>query len=111
MTEQKRSDGATKILSDAMHDNIVAMQAAWIEWRHGRGPEAAMQWIENTLYGPGFIPKHDAPYGTEAQAFFDANQANPLPTCACGRPSNIGWMGKGFCSEEHYREARARAAH
>ena len=46
----------------------------------------------------------------EAQAWFDANQSDPMPRCFCGRPSNIGWMGQGFCSREHYQEGKAKAA-
>ncbi|MNS67708.1 hypothetical protein D3C72_1009680 [compost metagenome] len=99
----------TSSLSNIVHDHTVVMQAAWIEWKHGRGTEAAMSWIHNTLWGPGFIPDEDAPYGKEAQAWFDANQSNPMPQCFCGRPSHIGWMKQGFCSEAHYAEAKARA--
>src|SRR5690606_20582331 len=47
---------------------LAAMQAAWIEWRRGRGADAAMQWVENTLIGPGLIPGDDE---SDAQAFFD----------------------------------------
>lgn len=96
-----------KVMSDAHHDLLVVMQATLIEWKHGKGAEAALQWIVNTLAGPGLLPDPEAPYGKEAQAFFDANQANPMPVCHCGRPSHIGWMGKGFCCEEHYRAAKA----
>ena len=97
-------------LGKIVHDHCVVMQAAWIEWQHGRGAGAAMGWIHNTLCGPGFIPDEDAPYGKEAQAWFDANQSNPMPQCFCGRPSNIGWMGRGFCSEAHYQVGKAKAA-
>lgn len=100
---------AYKMLAESLHNNLVGMQAAWIEWRHGKGAEAAMQWIENALCGPGLLPKEDEPYAKEPQAYFDANRADPLPQCECGRPSNIGWMGKGFCSEEHYQVARAKS--
>lgn len=103
------SPSTAKILVESLHDNIVGMQAAYIEWKHGKGAEAAMTWIANALDGPGQIPAPDAPYGKEPQAWFDANQANPFPTCKCGRPSNIGWMAHGFCSEAHYAEARAEA--
>jgi len=48
------------------------MQAAWIEWMHGRGADAAMQWIENTLDGPGLIPDTEGEQAPDAQAFFDA---------------------------------------
>lgn len=84
-------------LGKIIHDMTVAQQAAWIEWRHGKGAEEGMVWIQNGLAGPGFIPDEDEPYGKEAQAWFDANCAAPLPTCFCGRPSNIGWIGQGFC--------------
>lgn len=94
------------MVANSLHDNIVGMQAAWIEWRRGAGAEAAMQWIENALRGPGFVPNESEPYSSEPQAYFDANQSNPMPQCACGRPSNIGWMGQGFCSREHYNTAR-----
>ncbi len=101
---------AYKELSGMFHDQVVAQQAAWIEWKHGNGAEDAMQWIENGLCGPGHIPDEDEPYGKEAQAWFDANKSDPIPVCACGRPSNTFWMGHGFCSEAHYDEFRATQA-
>lgn len=61
--------GARFMISQALHNTMVGNQSAWIEWKHGAGAEAAMQWIENGLIGPGLIPS-----GTEAQAWFDANQ-------------------------------------
>ena len=106
-TERDRLVEQVKMLGKIIHDMIVANQAAYIEWKHGKGAEAALQWLVNTLRGPGLLPDPEAPWGKDAQRFFDANQANPLPVCACGTPSHIGWMGKGFCSEEHYREAKA----
>lgn len=90
----------------AVHDQVVANQAAWIEWRHGRGAEAGMQWVENGLFGPGQIPDEDEPYAKEAQAWMDANRAKPFPQCACGRPSNRLWMGHGACSDPCMRAAR-----
>lgn len=101
--------GLSKLIQELgkiVHDMVVAEQAAWIEWRHGNGAEAAMVWIHNGLAGPGHIPDEDAAYGKDAQAWFDANRADPFPTCFCGRPSNSLWMGQGFCSDAHYREAR-----
>ena len=92
-------------LSKIVHNMVVADQAAWIEWRHGKGAEAAMQWIGNGLLGPGHIPAEDEPYSTEAQAWYDANRADAFPACQCGRPSNILHMGKGYCSTEHYEAA------
>lgn len=94
-------------LSKIIHNITVAQQAAWIEWQHGAGAEAGMRWIENGLAGPGHIPEEDEPYGTEAQAYFDANQADPLPACQCGLPSNILHMGNRYCSQENYTAAIA----
>lgn len=105
-----RNLDAAKMMSRTVHDMVVANQAAWIEWQHGKGAEAAMSWVHNGLWGPGHIPDEDAPYGKEPQAFYDANCAEPLPQCFCGRPSNIMWMGQGFCSNEHYGTGKARAA-
>lgn len=100
-----------KMIADCLHNQIVAMQAAWIEWQHGKGAEEGMRWIHNTLCGPGLIPKPGEPYSTEAQAWASANisEDQRLPFCQCGRPSHIGWMGRGFCSEEHYAEGRKQA--
>ena len=105
--ELARAKKLTNDLGKIIHDMTVAQQAAWIEWQHGKGAEAGMQWIQNGLFGPGFIPDEDEPYGKEAQAWFDANRADPFPTCFCGRPSNILWMGKGFCCDAHYQQHRA----
>ena len=97
--------GATEnhsMLNNFFHDMLVGQQAAWIEWQHGAGAEAGMKWIHNGLAGPGLIPPEDAAWAKEPQAFFDANRASPFPACYCGRPSNILWMGQGFCCREHY---------
>ena len=96
-----------KYLSSLNNDLIVAMQAAWIEWRHGQGADAGMQWIENTLIGPGLIP-HDEPYCQEAQSFFSANKSDPMPLCqACGNPSTISGAKGSFCNWQHEREYNA----
>lgn len=94
-------------LSKIVHNMVVAEQAAWIEWQHGKGAEAAMRWIGNGLAGPGHIPDETEPYGKEAQAWYDANKADPFPACYCGRPSNILHMGNGYCSTEHYNATSA----
>jgi hypothetical protein len=99
-----------KEISDINHDLCVSMQAAYIEWKHGKGADEAMSWIEATLDGPGLIPEETEPYGTEAQAYYDSNKAHPFPICECGRPSNIAWMGKGFCCDEHYEKARSETS-
>lgn len=97
-----------KMLANIMHDQTTAMQSALIEWKHGKGAEAGLQWIVNTLMGPGLLPDFDAEHGTNAQFWFDANQSQPMPKCFCGNPSHIGWMGQGFCCNEHYAEAKAK---
>ncbi|MEX3933296.1 hypothetical protein AB4Y32_16085 [Paraburkholderia phymatum] len=71
--ENARHERSSLMLANIMHNNTVAMQAAWIEWQHGEGADGAMEWIENTLAGPGLIPEDDEPHATEAQAYFDAN--------------------------------------
>src|SRR5690606_7148747 len=63
-----RGEGEAAAMSANLARALAAMQAAWIEWRRGRGADAAMQWIENTLIGPGLIPGDDE---SDAQAFFD----------------------------------------
>ncbi|WP_159069050.1 hypothetical protein [Burkholderia metallica] len=103
-----RSESLIKTLSDIIHDQTVAMQSAVIEWQHGNGAEAGLSWIVNTLAGPGHLPDFDAPHGKHAQFWFNANQANPMPSCFCGNPSSSLWMGQGFCCDEHYREAKAK---
>jgi hypothetical protein len=46
----------TKEHGRIIHDMTVANQAAWIEWKHGGGADAAMEWVENGLEGPGLLP-------------------------------------------------------
>lgn len=58
------------MMSQCVHNLVVANQAAWIEWQRGEGAEAAMTWIHNGLAGPGHIPRDD---GDSAQAYFDSN--------------------------------------
>ena len=93
------------MLGDLFHDKVTAEQSAVIEWLHGKGAEAGMRWIANGLWGPGFLPDAEAPWGTDAQAWFDANRAEPLPVCACGRPSNTFGQGIAACSIEHFNAA------
>jgi hypothetical protein len=108
--EKKAAQAAElgKMLANIIHDQTVAMQAAIIEWQHGKGAEAGFSWIVNTLEGPGHLPDFDEPYGKQAQFWFDANRAEPFPKCFCGNPSHQLWMGQGFCCNEHYVEAKAK---
>lgn len=47
---------------------IIAMRSAVIEDEHGKGPAAAMEWIYNSLVGPGQLPPEGE---TDSQAYFD----------------------------------------
>jgi hypothetical protein len=47
---------------------ILAMRSALIEEEHGKGPAAAMEWIYNSLVGPGELPPEGE---TDSQAYFD----------------------------------------
>lgn len=47
---------------------ILAMRSALIEEEHGKGPAAAMEWIYNSLAGPGELPPE---IETDSQAYFD----------------------------------------
>ena len=98
-----------KMLANIVHDQTVAMQAALIEWKFGQGVDAGFSWISNTLAGPGHLPDFDAEYGKNAQLWFNNNCAEPNPKCFCGNPSHIVWMGQGFCCDQHFDEAKAKA--
>ncbi len=67
---EKAQARATLGMAYVVDHLVLAMQAAWLEWKHGDGAEHAMIWIENTLDGPDQIPDV-AETGTVAQAFFD----------------------------------------
>ena len=47
---------------------ILAMRSALIEEEHGKGPASAMEWIYNSLAGPGQLPPEGE---TDSQAYFD----------------------------------------
>ena len=47
---------------------LLAMRSALIEEEHGKGPAAAMEWIYNSLAGPGELPPEGE---TDSQAYFD----------------------------------------
>lgn len=101
-----RFEKALTSMQNKHHDLIVVMQSVWIEWKHGKGPEPALAWIQNALDGPGLVPSESDPWAKDAQAYFDANKSKPFPACFCGRPSNPLWKGKGFfCSEAHLSQA------
>ncbi len=68
------NDKANKFLDRMFAERIIAMQAAYIEWKRGEGAEAAMSWIENTLDGPDLIPDL-ATEARSAQQYFDEEVA------------------------------------
>ena len=71
---------SVKLLNYLFARNIIAMQSAVIEWENGKGAAAGMQWIWNTLFGPGQIPDEDE---ADAQAFFD-REIEPLDAAMQG---------------------------
>jgi len=102
--QKQTNQNLVKILNNIIHDQVVVMQSAWIEWRSGKGADAAMQWIENELEGPGHIPEEGTPFCDLPQAWFDEHKSDPFPRCWCGMPSNILQNGKGFCCDEHHAQ-------
>jgi hypothetical protein len=58
---------------DIVHKQVLAMRAAVVAWQR-EGAEIGMQWIANTLAGPGHLPsEEDAALG--AQPLFDKESA------------------------------------
>ncbi len=107
-TEVERLTDTNKQFGKIIHNQVVANQAAWIEWQHGKGAEAAMVWVQNGLLGPGHIPDESEPWANDPQAYYDANNADPFPACHCGRPSNQLWMGRGACCDEHMLDIKRK---
>lgn len=97
----EREKELVRTLNEIIHDQVVVMQAAWIEWQHGKGAEAAMQWIEAELEGPGHIPDDSDQFHDNADMWYASNISDPFPTCWCGMPSVIAQGDKGWCCEEH----------
>lgn len=106
--ELERLTDTNKQFGKIIHNQVVANQAAWIEWQHGKGAEAAMAWVHNGLWGPGQIPDESEPWANDPQAYYNANKADPFPVCPCGRPSNQLWMGNGACCHEHMKEIQKK---
>ena len=68
-----------RLTNDIITNHCIAMQSALIEQSIGKGDEAALDWIGNTLAGPGLLPSMsdaahlpDTPTKGPAQAWFDA---------------------------------------
>lgn len=60
------------MLSDVIHNHVTAMRAAVVAG-HLESPDRGLQWIYNTLRGPGHLPDIDEALAMGgAQAMFDA---------------------------------------
>jgi len=80
--DANKSERRAIVFADIMDRHCIAMQAALIEQSIGKGDEAALEWIANTLEGPGLLPSMSeaahlpgTPKDGPAQAWFDAKLA------------------------------------
>lgn len=70
-----KSERRAIMFGDLMHGQVLAMRAAVVD-ASLRGAETGMDWIVNTLEGPGHLPDVDAARELGgAQALFDAETA------------------------------------
>ncbi len=54
------TDTRDALLGKLINNHKVLMQAAWIEWKHGKGAESAMAMIgEHLECAGGFVPDDD----------------------------------------------------
>ena len=66
-----KSERRALVFGDIVHSQVIAMQAAVLEG-HLNTPKHGLQWIVNTLTGPGHLPDLDeARARGGAQAWFD----------------------------------------
>ena len=73
--ELTKSEKRAILFGDLLHQNIIAMRAAVVAGKL-EGLEQGLQWIANTLEGPGHLPDLDeARVRGGAQALFDAEMA------------------------------------
>ncbi len=92
--EGAKSERRAIEFGDALHRHILAMRAAVVAW-HSVGPSTGMQWIANTLAGPGHLPNFEE-IRLGAQALFDKEvaeheafrAAHPGPGPAASNPSD-----------------------
>ena len=78
----KKHKAHIRMGNDIITNQCIAMQAALLEQSIGEGDEAALEWISNTLCGPGLLPDDseaahlpETPTKGPAQAWFDAKTA------------------------------------
>jgi hypothetical protein len=73
--EANKSDRRAIVFGDIVHSQVVAMQAAVLEG-HLKTPAHGLQWIVNTLTGPGHLPYLEAARALGgAQAWWDRETA------------------------------------
>ena len=72
--ERDSAEKCCSMLSRINNGIILAMQAAWIAHEYGKEPaDSVMEWIANSLEGPGLLPgPDDDGFTTDAQVWFDA---------------------------------------
>jgi hypothetical protein len=70
-----KSERRAITFGDIVHQQVIAMRAAVVDAKL-RGSDAGMEWIENTLCGPGHLPDIQAAKAEGgAQAMFDREMA------------------------------------
>lgn len=80
--DANKSERRALMFADIVDRHCIVMQAALIEQSIGKGDDAALEWIANTLDGPGLLPSMsdaahlpNTPKDGPAQAWFDAKLA------------------------------------
>ena len=71
--EQAKSERRAIEYGDIVHKQVLAMRASVVAWQR-EGAEIGMQWIANTLAGPGHLPS-DEDTAMGAQPLFDKEVA------------------------------------
>jgi hypothetical protein len=89
-SEATKSERRAITFGDLMTRQAIAMQAALIEQSTGRGDDAALEWIANTLEGPGLLP--------------DLSEAAHLPKTAIDGPAQA-WFDAKMAEHEAFRAA------
>lgn len=103
--ERDSAEKCCSMLSRINGGIILAMQAAWIAHQYGKEPaDSVMEWIANSLDGPGLLPgPGDDGFTTDAQAWFDAqiaerpddgivHAAKICPNCDTDLPDGFGGL-------------------
>lgn len=105
IAERDSAEKCCSMLSRINGGIILAMQAAWIAHQYGKEPaDSVMEWIANSLDGPGLLPgPGDDGFTTDAQAWFDAqiaerpddgivHAAKICPNCDTDLPDGFGGL-------------------